>query len=280
MKNDNLPYMIKAFLSTALLVVLTLNAKHEMPKQKQHSKQKSKLSTFSTISGMPPLQDVYNISYMLSLKQTTRPSNSLFATDSSNTIIVNPVKENDTKQKQSIATKKNITTEKETTISNDYGVKIVVGKKSVKYIYADGSIEIREGGTLAWRNKNPGALRGGVYSVGRANRFAVFASEEDGIKSLKALLRGEHYRDLTLKAAIFKYAPPHENNTSKYQSDLKRLTGLDLELKLRDLTDEEMNCVVKTIKKLEGWVPGKITYIESVKDKQMQILDTLKQRTL
>ena len=270
---NNLPYEIKTVVLTTLLTVLSLNAKQEMSKQKQPSKDKTKttLTTFNSLLGM---NVSYNI-YTLPVKPIEEPVMKPLVLDSTNTVIANQEEANNIKQPFSIKETKNI--EKETTIANNAGVKIVAGKGLVKYIYADGSVEIRQGGTLPWRNKNPGALRGSDKSVGRANKFAVFASEEEGMMAMKALLRSDRYCNLSLKAAIFKYAPPHENNTTKYQSDLKKYTGLDITRKLCDLSEEELERVAQTIKRLEGWKPGKVTYTESLKNKQKEIIDTLMQ---
>lgn len=271
---NNLPYEIKTVVLTTLLTVLSLNAKQEMSRQKQSSKDKAKstLTTFNSLFGMNvSCSNIYTLPVNPIEKPVARP----LMIDSTNTVIANQEGLNNINQPFAIKETKNI--EKETTIANNAGVKIVAGKGLVKYIYADGSVEVRQGGTLPWRNKNPGALRGSDKSVGRANKFAVFASEEDGMAAMKALLCSNGYCNLSLKAAIFKYAPPHENNTTKYQSDLKKYTGLDINRKLRDLNEEELERVAQTIKRLEGWKPGKVTYIESVKDKQKEILDTLMQ---
>ena len=270
---NNLPYEIKTVVLTTLLTVLSLNAKQEMSKQKQSSKEKAKstLTTFNSMFGM----DVAYCTYTLPVKPIEEPVTKPLVLDSTNTVIANQEEANTIKQHFLIKETKNI--EKETTIANNAGVKIVSGKGLVKYIYADGSVEVRQGGTLPWRNKNPGALRGSDKSVGRANKFAVFASEEEGMAAMKALLCSDRYRNLSLKAAIFKYAPPHENNTTKYQSDLKKYTGLDITRKLCDLSEEELERVAQTIKRLEGWKPGKVTYMESLKNKQKEIIDTLMQ---
>ena len=270
---NNLPYEIKTVVLTTLLTVLSLNVKQEISRQKQSSKDKAK-STLTTFNSLLSMNVPYN-TYTLPVKPIEEPVIKPLVLDSTNMVVAKQDEQNDIKQL--FTTKKANQIEKETTIANNAGVKIVSGKGLVKYIYADGSVEVRQGGTLPWRNKNPGALRGSDKSVGKANKFAVFASEEDGMAAMKALLCSDRYRNLSLKAAIFKYAPPHENNTTKYQSDLKKYTGLDINRKLRDLNAEELERVAQTIKRLEGWKPGKVTYIESVKDKQKEILDTLMQ---
>ena len=252
---DFLPFKARVGLMTILLTLLTFGTKQEKNSQKSNFKIKEKVSAFNSVSGHV-LSGTYVINN-LPFVQNNQPINydNLFATDTNSVPDMNINVEEPTAQ--------------------ELTVKIITGKKMVKYIYSDGRIEVRQGGTLPWRNKNPGALRGASNAIGRANGFAVFASEEDGIESLRTLLHGENYRNLTIKSAIFKYAPPHENDTKRYQANVKKLTGLDLNIKLCDLTEEEMDRVIKTIKRLEGWVPGKLTYIEPQQIQQNQIIDTL-----
>lgn len=282
---NNLPYDIKAVLLTVLLSVLTLGAKKESSERQTGAGPQAKIFTFNTVGAM-------NISNTYSMANFTKnlgkvDYNNIFGVDTNNNFGTQYVKEitqpmdsvqniqNNIKPAKKSATIKQKTKQDE--IVDPTRVRIVVGKRMVKYIYPDGSIEIRQGGTLPWRNKNPGALESGKGAIGKANRFAVFASEEEGMMAIKALLFGNSYRNLSLKDAVFKYAPPHENNTIKYQNDLKRLTGIDIDRKLCDLNDEEIDCVVKTIKHLEGWRAGHVTYIASP---QKQIIDTLNQRVL
>lgn len=237
----NWSFGIKTGLATIVLSLLGLNISQE--KVPSSSSDKSKLVAFNTVSAMELLKisNTYNILESLPKKPINYNE------------ILKVTFRND-----------NIFSDDDTLDAEVEIIKIVTGKKRVEYIYSDGSAEIREGGTLPWRNKNPGALRSGKRQIGTANKFAVYATEEDGIQDLKALLCSENYYNLTLQEAVFKYAPPHENNTTRYQANIKRLTGLDLNTKLCELTDEELDCVIKTIKCLEGWTPGKLTYKETV----------------
>ena len=240
---------------TVILSTLTLGTKREIPIKKESFDFKPMLSTSNTVSGMTlSHKDTYYIKEKVASK--VDKTDDLSKIDS----VANDLNSLDTNMAQ-----------------GTLGVKIVIGKQMVKYLYPDGSIEIRQGGSLSWRNKNPGALSISIHSIGRANKFAVFASEAEGYESLKSLLHSGGYRNLTLESAMLKYAPPRENNTAKYQSDLKRMTGLDLNRKIRDLTDEEIECVINTIKILEGWRAGNVTYIDAP---NKQIVDTLSQKTL
>ena len=256
----------KTILATVLLTVLSFNDKQDKVKSKQDQKTKSTVSAFNTVFGYNS-SSTYVIKDLQNKLPNTGDDKSKSLDSLSNFLVATPV--NTTEQKNEKTIEKVVS-------KADSEVKIIAGKRSVKYIYKDGTVEIREGGTLPWRNKNPGALRGSDKSVGRANKFAVFASEEDGMVAMKILLRSDKYCNLSLKAAIFKYAPPHENNTTKYQSDLKKYTGLDINRKIRDLNEEELERVAQTIKRLEGWKPGKLTRIEA----QKQIIDTLIQQNV
>ena len=131
----------------------------------------------------------------------------------------------------------------------------------VRYIFDDGSHLERSGGTIAWRNYNPGCIRYtnnavAMGAVGEANGFAVFPDEQTGMNAIKTLLTSENYRDLTIARAITKYAPPHENNTNRYIANMCHATGLNQNQKICDLNDTLLTKVVLTIRKLEGWIEG------------------------
>ena len=137
------------------------------------------------------------------------------------------------------------------------------GKSWVKYTSEDGSGFIRTGGSRTWRNMNPGALRPGEISrqhgsCGSAGGFAVFPTEEHGMNALRALLQSDNYKNLTIAAAIYKYAPPSDNNNTRlYQQKLSHMTGLNLKKRLKHLTPDELERVMLAIKELEGWKSGK-----------------------
>lgn len=131
----------------------------------------------------------------------------------------------------------------------------------VLYTTADGRQTLRKGGSRAWRNNNPGCIRSGQFAyqngaIGHAGGFAIFPDEEAGLNAICALLRSDKYINKTIAAAIYSYAPPCENNTAAYNSNLRKLTGLSTNLKLRDLNDEQIRTLAYAIKKIEGWNVG------------------------
>jgi len=145
-----------------------------------------------------------------------------------------------------------------------FGPRVVETKairNGVQYILSNGDCVERRGGTLAWRNNNPGCIRYSAHAVelgatGKANGFAVFPDEETGMRAVATLLQSKDYCNLTIGAAIAKYAPPHENNTDAYIKEVCWMTGLSRKLTIRNLNNEQMMRVVDAIRTIEGWRVG------------------------
>ncbi|MDE6570783.1 MAG: hypothetical protein K2L95_01000 [Alphaproteobacteria bacterium] len=143
--------------------------------------------------------------------------------------------------------------------------------RDVIYVYDNGAIYSRRGGTRAWRNNNPGCIRYSDFArqhgaIGQAGKFAVFPDAETGAAAIGALLQTDKYRNLTMAAAIAKYAPPHENDTRGYLARLTRMTGVPATTKLCNLNNNQLNMVVDAIRVLEGWRPGNEIAVKSVND--------------
>ncbi len=131
----------------------------------------------------------------------------------------------------------------------------------VIYIYNNGTARIRRGGTRAWRNQNPGNIRlsdvaRAAGAIGQAGGFAVFPNDSVGMAAIKTLLLSPGYRNRTIAGAVIKWAPPFENDTVSYKSQIKRLTGLSTAIKITELTPEQLNCVADAIRTIEGWRTG------------------------
>jgi len=142
-------------------------------------------------------------------------------------------------------------------------VKVLAKGKVVEIIYADGSVEVRVGGSMSWRNNNPGNLRPTKFSyrhgaIGKNGGFAVFPNAALGKAALAALLRTSTYKSLTLNGAISRYAPPSENNTSAYQNFVRHQTGLGGNSSMSTLTDAQINSVVNAIQVHEHWTSGDV----------------------
>ena len=137
-------------------------------------------------------------------------------------------------------------------------------KNSTTYITADGEKIVRSGGSVAWRNNNPGNLKATTSSftmnngaIGSAGQWAVFPDEQTGLKAITKLLRTKRYNNLSISAAIHRYAPFSDNNNPiAYSNRISKLTGLSSDLIIDDLSDDDLIKVARAIQVVEGWIPG------------------------
>ncbi len=137
-----------------------------------------------------------------------------------------------------------------------------IGPTTVLYTDAKGRGVLREGGSRAWRNNNPGNIRKGDFAVsagaiGDDGSFAIFPDARTGMEVIVALLRSPSYRSLTLEDAIFRYAPPVENNSDKYIAFVEKETGISRDVVVGSLPAKMLSAVAKAIRGMEGWTEGK-----------------------
>lgn len=148
--------------------------------------------------------------------------------------------------------------------ASDFTAATVTGVRTVRYTAPDGTVLIRKDGSIAWRQNNPGNISNGAFAdnqgaIGNGERFAIFASAEKGFAAIIALLTGPNYRDLSLEAAITKYAPPPENDTAAYIAALTAQTGITRSQILRELLPSQMKALATGIQAHEGWTAGSET---------------------
>lgn len=131
--------------------------------------------------------------------------------------------------------------------------------KTVEFTADNGDRLLRTGGTLAWRLNNPGNLRPSrLYQgvIGTADTpngaFAIFSSPETGRAEKRALLR-RRYDTLSLRDAIYTYAPPVENDTEKYLGFVIKRTGLARDRLLSDMSDAELGGIMSAMEQMEGY---------------------------
>ena len=158
------------------------------------------------------------------------------------------------------------TTNTSTANSSSTPVNATQSEKETIYTDSNGTQYKKVGGTLAWRNNNPGNIRYSEFSrragaIGSAHGFAVFPDEQTGRNAIKKILASNSYKDLTIANAVSRYAPPTENNTAGYQRSLAKLTGLSVNRRISDLSDTEIDSVVEAIEQIEGWEEGKTVSI-------------------
>ena len=164
---------------------------------------------------------------------------------------------------------------------NEYVKAEEISRNRVRYTNSSGKTFIYSKGTWAWRNNNPGNIRKpskenmprGV--IGLAGGFLIFSSYESGFKALHALLKKDYYQNLTIFAAVARYAPTEDkNNVQNYRKILKQVTKLDLQTKIKDLDDEKFLLLCLAVQRVEGFKSGEIT--EEIAKKK--ILDTKKNK--
>ena len=132
----------------------------------------------------------------------------------------------------------------------------------------------RKGGTIAWRNNNPGNIKWGLFaksvkaiSDGHGGH-AIFATYADGVAAQKNLLftdiRG--YNKLSIKAAIAKYAPVSDpafkNEPDKYAKFIAFNLNVPTSTILSDLSDAQQTEMVKIMQQYEGWREGTVVKLE------------------
>jgi hypothetical protein len=129
----------------------------------------------------------------------------------------------------------------------------------------DGSFEIRRDGTRSWRNNNPGNIAIGDIArahgaLGKDDKSkAIFPTEEMGRRAAIAVLQSPKYQAFTLDRAIEEWAPPSENDTSRYQNFVRSQTGLAGNTPLSILTPQQIQRLYDAIVRYEGWKQGDTT---------------------
>ncbi len=139
------------------------------------------------------------------------------------------------------------------------------GKSAIQY---DNGL-IKKGGHINWRHNNPGnisasdkdhAYADSQGALGYAGGFAIFDSMEAGTAAQKKLIgNGVNYRDLSMNAAIHRYAPKKDKNDPvRYVAYLKKNAGIDPNKTMKDLSDEELDRMVYHMSKFEGMKSGDV----------------------
>ncbi len=153
-------------------------------------------------------------------------------------------------------------------------VKAVGGlKHSVIYTDADGRHYRFYGGTWAWRNHNPGNVRPGYYAnlhnpIGATHHLAVFSDDQSGHAALLDLLR-EKYGNYSIHRMIYKFAPPSENPTKKYEKYLHETIGIWDNTPIKDFTAAQFVKLWEAIQHFEEYTAGKIVEVYRISGVQI-----------
>ena len=112
-------------------------------------------------------------------------------------------------------------------------------------------------GTHPFRDNNWGDIVSGGFvnrrgAIGADGRFGVFASAAAGKAALHALLLTPGYNNLSINAAVARYAPSFENNTAGYQQFLTNVLGVSGNTPLSSLSPSQRSALENGIAHAEG----------------------------
>jgi hypothetical protein len=128
---------------------------------------------------------------------------------------------------------------------------------------ANGSIEIRSGGSQAWRNNNPGNLEaslGAFGSIGKNGKFLIFSNYQDGYNGLISDLKSQKNQNGTINDVLARYAPRKDHNsTETYIKHIEKWTRLKRTNKMSSLTSNQLTSLVDAIIRQEGSFEGTVT---------------------
>jgi hypothetical protein len=148
------------------------------------------------------------------------------------------------------------------------------GFKEITIFWWDGAIEIRKDGNRNWRNNNPGNVTPGYYAslsgaIGDDDVFSIFPDVSSGNDAMYNFLGSVPYlyekkrgdQPETLDEAIYRYAPPPDNDTPAYQAYVHQHTGISGDTLMIQLSEDERLDVMEAMKHVEGFYapPGTVT---------------------
>lgn len=127
---------------------------------------------------------------------------------------------------------------------------------------------VKRTGARNWRDNNPGNLNYGELAksygaLGADPRFAIFPSLEDGEKAREGLLFGPSYSGLTIAGAVSKYAPPSENDTAKYISEVLKATGAAATDVVGQLNASQRKSMLDSMARVEGFKTGTVAPVSA-----------------
>nr|MBQ0091086.1 hypothetical protein [Candidatus Enterousia merdequi] len=141
-------------------------------------------------------------------------------------------------------------------------VSVSYQEKTTIYVHKDGYKVKRSGGSPAWRNNNPGNIRKSQFAydagaIGETDKWAVFPDETTGLNAVVKLLRSKKYNNLSLSAAISRYAPSKDsNNPVRYANTVSKKTGISTNTILNTLSDNDLQRIARAMRDVEGWIVG------------------------
>jgi hypothetical protein len=144
-----------------------------------------------------------------------------------------------------------------------------VKKSATPVRQTDYGTYVKQGGTVSWRNNNPGNIKGGTWAKSHgatgtdSNGFAIFPTEQAGQAAEEALWRG-NYGSMTLADAAKRWSYDPKKTTQKelddYINGLAAGAGADRNTLVKDLTPEQFAKMIQAQKQHEGYKEGQIIY--------------------
>ncbi len=141
-------------------------------------------------------------------------------------------------------------------------------KRSVIYTNTDGKHFRHFGGTVAWRNHNPGNIRPGKISrrhnqIGAINNFAVFPDYQSGHEALIDVIK-TNYWNSSITEMMEAFAPSSENNTKSYIKFLQKFTGVSDNKKIKNFANIQFKKLWEGIERLESYKKGCVVEVYKI----------------
>ena len=128
--------------------------------------------------------------------------------------------------------------------------------------------QTRTGGTISWRNNNPGNIVAGAFATSMGatgytiakdgNKEAVFPDYETGRRAQLALLKSNSYSNLTIGQAVGKWTKNAGPNSS-YAINLAKAAGVSTDTPISSLNEQQLEMLADAQQKMEGFSEGTVT---------------------
>jgi hypothetical protein len=140
--------------------------------------------------------------------------------------------------------------------------------RSTEYRY-ESVVSLREGGTPAWRNNNPGNLMWSTPKYGaigiftnKNGNYLIFPSRKRGHEAMYELLTQAKYQNLTLAHAIALYDRGDENaNDDNYVNFVSQQSGYNRDMNLSSVGDQGLKSIQAVMERYENSTPGTTTFM-------------------
>lgn len=137
----------------------------------------------------------------------------------------------------------------------------------------DGSVELRTGGTPAWRTYNPGEFAYKDFAketgaIGEYSRYAVYPDEKTGRKALEIYLFNTNlYANLSINDAIKKFYSESSSKGERVAKEISILLNISRYKNImKDLSDSQKEKIVNKIWEEETSLNGIVRYYTSVEE--------------